>query len=140
MAGDKTIRDKTINDSKTPLPPEGEPTGEEISKKSPKASKGKSRDHEGPHLYPPEFQADMAFCEALADYYRGRREKRSPATPTAAELISKRLIAAGLDTATKALQTSAANGWTGVFPEKVATAPHGGKPQTGADEPPLALW
>lgn len=107
------------------------------------ASKGKSRDHEGPHLYPVEFQESLEFCQALADYFRGRREKRQPATPTAAELLAKKLVACGLDTATKALHTSAANGWTGVFPEKVnptGEARPGGRKQTGTNEPEMTLW
>lgn len=120
----------------------GKPAGTsgEISKKSgkaPKPSKAKSRDHESAHHYPEAWQQDVAFTNALADYFRQRREKRQPATPTAAELLRKKLLAAGIETATIALQTSATNGWTGVFPEKTTHAP---KEKPGADEPGLALW
>lgn len=107
------------------------------SGKSPKPSKAKSRDHESAHHYPEAWQQDVAFTNALADYFRQRREKRQPATPTAAELLRKKLLAAGIETATIALQTSATNGWTGVFPEKTT---HPTKEKPGADEPNLALW
>ena len=141
-AGDKTINDKTIK--LTPPTPKGERESPEFQKipappseRKATASKAKSRDHEGPHLYPVEFQESLPFCQALADYFRGRREKRQAATPTAAELIRKKLIACGLDKATETLQISAANGWTGIFPERQTP---GSKPQSGKDEPPLALW
>ncbi len=146
-AGNNTIDDYPIGDN-SPLPPEGEPGVSEFQKIPPppqeakpsKASQAKSRDHEGPHLYPPEFQESLKFCQALADYFRSRREKRSAATPTAAELIRKKLIASGLDIAIKALQDSAANGWTGVFPERFQDRPtKPAKPQSGQDEPKLNL-
>lgn len=128
---------QAIRDNNTPLPPKGG----DLLPDTPKARKEKrpsSRDHESATHYPESWQSDLPFTTALADYFRHRRESKKPATPTAAALMRKKLLAHGIEAATRALEQSAANGWTGVFPEKQGIPDPKQKP--GQDEPDLKLW
>lgn len=129
---DSTIDDSTIGD----IPPT--PQGGRPKAKISKTSTPDKRAHESATAYPTDWQADIPFTNALADYFRHRREKRQSATPTAANLLRTKLLAAGLETATLALQESTANGWTGVFPDRVKQTRQT-QQQTGASEPDLDL-
>lgn len=58
------------------------------------------------------------FCLALKDFEQHRKEIKKPLRATGLRLLYGQLKAMGEVAATKAMQTSIANGWQGVFPER----------------------
>lgn len=59
------------------------------------------------------------FIAALNEFEQHRKEKRNKLTPTARRNLYKKLLDMGEDAATAALIYSTAQGWTGVFPERM---------------------
>lgn len=79
-----------------------------------------------PSLVPiPERLRVPAFLDAWRDWIAARQEKRKPLTKRAVDEQLKQLAEVGSDAAVKAIRTSIANDWQGVFPEQAGTA---GKP------------
>lgn len=66
-----------------------------------------------------DFLTEVCTCEAADDFIAHRKVKGAKLTPRAAQLIAGKLR--GHPNPDAVLRESIANGWTGVFPDKLAT-------------------
>lgn len=73
----------------------------------------------------PEHLDTEDFRALLGEWFEWRREEKlAPVTPGSWTLLRNKLSNSSEDEATAAIQTSMANGWQGVFPQK-KQRPHG---------------
>lgn len=92
---------------------------------SPPPPKGGKRSKKPVDVWTPDKtplpHTDSAFVEAWNDFVEHRQAKRAPLTNKAAQIIFKtfRKKSLTLSQATECLNDSVANGWTGIFPDKV---------------------
>jgi hypothetical protein len=69
-------------------------------------------------VIPEHYRINTDFMAAFIEYVKGRKEKGSSITPTAAKNMFIKLDKFPIDIAIKSVQESTESGWTGVFPEK----------------------
>lgn len=93
------------------------PPKTEISPSKKVATKKVSQDSQVDELELP-FESEE-FRENWFEFRKMRKEMKKPVTPTAANMIFKKLERFGEQIATKALEDSATNNWLGVFPENI---------------------
>ena len=110
----------------TPPPPKGGGASKGKAKKDPSTG-DKQRPAESLEGFPEAWRQDKPFTEAMADYLRVRREKRNAITEHGMRLMTKKLLEHTVERATLALSQSAANGWTGVFPDRQPAPAAAGK-------------
>lgn len=68
---------------------------------------------------PKEFVNNQPFQNNLSDWIKIRMEKKAPLTETVISRFVSRTGKYSIETMTKALEASADNGWTGLFPERL---------------------
>lgn len=98
------------------------------SKPERKAKRERKTTQEMPAI--PESLDTPAFKAAWSDFIDHRKSIRKPMSPKAASLNLNTCLTIGHDNAIRAIETSIANGWTGIFEPKAATAVNGSKPKT----------
>ena len=108
-------------DLKTPLiPPGGKDEGSADAKKKPRT---KTKTEDPADI--PESLDTPAFRTAWAEWEQYRREKRQALKPTTRRKQLATLSKHPPDVAVAALEESMRQGWTGVFPDRIAEQPTG---------------
>lgn len=98
-------------------PPESADTAADSSLEG-KGTEGNGKEGKREEAGVPPFSG-KSFLAALAEFEQHRKEKRATLTPTARRNLFKKLEAMGEEAATAALIHSTAQGWIGVFPERM---------------------
>jgi hypothetical protein len=117
-------REQVASGDRLPEPeplPEPIPEPEPLPKPEPEGAAPPHTDEADAVEIPPRLDTPE-FRQAWSEWHEDRRERRKRMTPRAERMQLDKLEPFGPDVAIKAIRESIANGWTGVFPEKYATA------------------